>query len=197
MKVTVCLLLMSVLWFVFFNDASVTLGDGVLAPAPPEQVTIIAPESFSFNEYTITPLATFHITAKVLARKKYRRGREADLAPVDFALGWGKMSDEQVLADIDISQSNRWYFWKVKQFPIPRREIETHSGNMHLIPANAFIHSLIKSTRVGEIIELKGKLVRVDAEEDDWHWRSSLSRTDKGNHACEVIWVEEFSIQNF
>ena len=37
--------------------------------------------------------------------------RESDLAPVDLALGWGRMSDEAILKDIQISQSGRFYFW--------------------------------------------------------------------------------------
>ena len=49
------------------------------------------------------------------------------------------MSDGVVLANIDISHSDRYYYWRVKQFPIRRREIETHGTNMHIIPAYASV----------------------------------------------------------
>ncbi|VAX11693.1 hypothetical protein MNBD_GAMMA26-59 [hydrothermal vent metagenome] len=184
----------TVLWFVLTRNNQVTLGPGVLAPNSPKQVTIQSPRQFSYEDYTITPLAKFQITAKILAKKKYSSGRESDLSPVDLALGWGRMSDESVLSAIDISQSNRWYRWWTDEFPIPRKEIETNSANMHIVPADESILSAINHAQAGEIIELRGKLIRVDAP-DGWHWASSLTRNDTGKRACELIWVEAFEVQ--
>ena len=50
------------------------------------------------------PLADYSLTAKILSRKNYRSGREGELSPVDFALGWGNMSDEQIVSQFDVSQ---------------------------------------------------------------------------------------------
>ena len=61
---------------------------------------------------------------------------------------------------------------------------------------NKSIKSMINRTRIGDIVEFSGNLIRVDAK-DGWHWLSSLSRTDKGGHSCELIWVEKFEIQKF
>ena len=197
MKTAIFILLVIVVgWYLILREDVRRLGPGILVPDPPQQEKVLSPKSFAFKDYTITPLAKFHIKAKVLSRKNYRSGRESDLSPVDLALGWGKMSDENVLDRIDVSQSGRWYQWRTDEFPIPRREIETNSANMHLIPANDTVESLIKSTRKGDIVEFSGYLVRVNAK-DDWHWSSSLSRTDTGGHSCELIWVENFSIQKF
>ena len=90
-----------------------------------------------------------------MAAEHYSLGREADLSPVDLALGWGKMSDEAILKDIKISQSNRFYYWRVDEFPIPRREIEMQSANMHMIPADAQIEKILKSIRPGQMVKLK------------------------------------------
>ncbi|MDP6542547.1 MAG: hypothetical protein QGH60_01065 [Phycisphaerae bacterium] len=180
--------------FIVLRNSGVLFGPGA-APDPPKQVNIASPRSFSFRDYTITPLATFHIKAKVLSRKDYRQDRESDISPVDLALGWGRMSNEKVLDSIDISQSNRWYKWWADRLPIPKREIETHSGNMHLVPANQSVGSVMNRTRKGDIVEFSGSLIRIDAKKGDWHWVSSLSRTDTGSHACEVVWVESFEIQ--
>ena len=51
------------------------------------------------------------------------------------------MSDQEaVLQSIDISQSGRWYLvWTTRDFPIPRRAIETQSANMHMVPANGMV----------------------------------------------------------
>jgi hypothetical protein len=149
---------------------------------------------FSYNNYTITPLADFKITAKILSRERYYLGRGADLSPVDFALGWGRMADDTVLESIDISQSGRWYRWHCDSFPIPRREIETHSANMHMIPQNDAIKSILLDASSGDIITLEGALVRVNAS-DGWYWNSSLSRNDTGNGACELVFVTSAHIQ--
>jgi hypothetical protein len=79
------------------------------------------------------------------------------------------------------------------EFPIPRREIETQSANMHMIPADSRIEKTLKSIRPGQKIRLSGDLVEANAS-DGWHWKSSLTREDTGNGACEVIYVKSISV---
>ena len=195
-KIIIVILVIAALWFLFWKDDQVRLGPGVLAPDDPIQEKIISPERFTFKNYTVTPLAEFHIKAKILSKKNYSWGRESELSPVDLALGWGKMSDESILDAIKVSQSNRWYHWRTDTFPISKREIETHSANMHIVPADEQIESAVKSSHRGDIIELSGSLIRVDAK-DGWHWVSSTSRKDSGGRSCEVVWVEEFEVHQF
>jgi hypothetical protein len=130
-KALYVLLAIAVVWFVYPRTERVRLGPGVFAPDPPTQEKIASPEKFEFEDHTITPLARFHIRAKVLSRRNYWWGREADLSPVDLALGWGRMSDESVVDRIEIWQSGRWYRWQTDAFPIPRDEIETHVHGPH------------------------------------------------------------------
>ncbi|MCH8556762.1 MAG: hypothetical protein LAT84_03015 [Balneolia bacterium] len=166
-------------------------GPGPVAPNEPVQTNIQNGAPFELNGYTITPLATFESESRVLSAREYNRGREADLSPIDLALGWGEMSDQQVLRQISIRQMNRFYFWNVEQFPIPRRNIETQSANMHMIPANRDIERKMKLARRGDVVRFSGSLVRADAP-DGWRWVSSLTRDDTGNGACELVYVEEF-----
>ncbi len=185
-----------VLVIMLFNwreSLPISHGPGVLAPDIPVQTLIRSPEIFSHKDFQITPLATFEIEARVLSVKYYHFDRQSDLSTIDLALGWGPMSDENVLKDIRIKQSNRFYYWRVKQLPIPRREIEENSANMHIVPANKNIKKRLKDIRKGHVVRFNGYLVRVDAK-DNWHWKSSLTRKDTGRGACEVIWVEELEI---
>lgn len=169
-------------------------GPGVVAPTAPEQASINSGNTFDLNGYRITPLADFVVQARLLSRESYRMGREAELSPIDFALGWGRMSDESVLAAMDIRQSNRFFFWQVQdELPIPRREIETSAANMHLIPADKTISNQLDRVRPGQVVRLSGYLVRADAT-DGWRWISSLSREDVGAGACELIYVKEVQI---
>jgi len=155
------------------------------------EITGISP--ILVKNYAIQPVADFSLEARVLAREDYRLGREADLSPTDLVLGWGKMADPDVVKQINIRQSGRWYFWQVQSFPIPRRQIETQSANMHFIPADEEVARILKQIRPGQLIALQGYLVNVNAE-DGWRWRSSLSREDTGANACELIYVKHLKI---
>jgi hypothetical protein len=160
---------------------------------PAEPLPVAAPDGvIRLNGHTITPLQPFRLEALVLSREDYRFDRGARISPTDLALGWGPMADPQVLARIDISQGNRWYRWRTDDFPIPRRDIETHSANMHLIPADTAVARALERVEPGQRITLAGQLVRVDGD-DGFHWLSSLSREDQGEGACELIWVQSLS----
>jgi len=179
--------------YLLIPEKKISHGPGIIAAQVPQQVNLQNQKSFLHNNFWVTPLAKFSVEARVLSKNWHRFNRYRKIVPVDLAFGWGKMSDESILDFIDISQSSRWYRWKTNNFPIPRKEIETNSANMHLIPSNKSVETLIKRSREGDIIELVGKLVKVKAK-DGWHWTSSLTRDDTGNQACELIWVEIFKI---
>ncbi|MGE0385595.1 MAG: hypothetical protein AB7Q97_12750 [Gammaproteobacteria bacterium] len=173
---------------------SIEHGPGVLAPDDPVQADVRGRDAFEHAGYTITPAAKFSVQARILGTERYRVGRAADLSPVDFALGWGRMSDSAVIEQLSISQSNRfyWYRWSDEP-PIPSEEIVSHSANMHLIPATPAVASRLLDARVGQRVKLDGLLVRVTAR-DGWHWNSSMTRDDSGDGACELVWVESVSL---
>lgn len=192
-KILFIALLIFIAWKLTDGPGEVTIGPGVMAQESPVQTDAISLQKFQLDDYEIIPAARFDIKAKVLSSKSYIFGREAHLSPIDLVLGWGPMSDESIVRKIAISQSNRFYRWHVAEFPIPRREIETNSANMHMIPATTAIADKVKSARPGDIIALSGHLVNVKAR-DGWLWKSSLTRQDTGRGACELIWVEKFDV---
>ncbi len=177
----------------WWEGRAVSQPAGVLAPGDPIQAAPDSQEPWSFRNHRITPLARFEIRARVLSAERYRFDRPAELSPVDLALGWGPMSDSQVLAAFSIEQRDRWYFWRAARMPIAEREVISHSANMHMIPATEGIARRLKAARVGQVVHLEGQLVRADGK-DGWHWVSSLSRTDTGDGSCEVIWVESAEV---
>jgi len=176
------------IWLVW-PPLAMTMPPGVLAPADPVQVDLTVGPTWTREELLITGVATFELTAKVLGRERYWMGREASLSPIDLALGWGPMSNQAIVDQIDVSQGGRWYQWSTSAFPIAEAEIVSHSANMHILPANPAVEAFVMRARPGQIIGLAGHLVEVRAD-DGWHWRSSLTRLDTGDHSCEVFWVE-------
>ena len=166
---------------------------GRLAPEDPVQTPPEGTAAWTFHDHLLTPLAAFEIRARVLGAERYRFDRAAELSPVDLALGWGPMSDSEVLESFTIEQRDRWYFWRAAHMPIPEAEVISHSANMHMIPSDTGIARRLKAVRAGQVVHLKGRLVRVDGK-DGWHWVSSTSRTDTGDGSCEVIWVESVQV---
>ncbi|MDG2537048.1 hypothetical protein P5Y53_05175 [Dyella jiangningensis] len=162
---------------------------GMLVTDAPEQIDLDDGASLQRGDVMLHTRAHFAVTARVLSREDYHMDAGASLAPVDLALGWGRMSDSDVLKDITISQENRFYHWHVEHFPIPRREIETSSANMHMIPADNAVRRELDRVRTGEVIHLEGFLVDA-SRPDGWHWRTSMTREDTGNGACELVYVE-------
>lgn len=164
---------------------------GVLVPVQPVQKVLREPQNFLFDEFTMTPRAEFDIQARVLSRETYFWGTESDLSPIDLALGWGRMSDQAILDQITVRQSGRWYYTRYKlPPPIPEGEIIRTSANMHMIPADGSVERALKTLRPGDLIRIRGYLVDVD-HDSGWMWRTSLTRTDTGQGACEIIYVED------
>jgi hypothetical protein len=178
-----------------FSTRPVSHADGTLAPGDPVQINRSGLPPFSVEGYQITPEAEFSLEARVLSTEKYYMGREADLSPIDLALGWGPMSDSAVLERLHISQGSRFYFYRWSDPPpIPPSEIVEHSANMHMIPASDEIKRRLEKVREGQIVALSGYLVRAQAP-DGWHWNSSMARTDSGNGACELVWVKRVTVR--
>ena len=174
-----------------FSCSEIKQPPGVLAKDPPKQSKIVQSQVWERDDYFINAIAQFELEAKVLGKERYRFDKESDIAPYDLALGWGRMSDQAIVDKIEIWQSGRWFYWKTDKYPIPRKEIERSASNMHIIPATDKVMDELDDLIVGEIIYLKGYLVSTIAPKDGWRWKSSLSRTDTGGGACEVVWVEE------
>lgn len=165
---------------------------GAVVLGEPEQDEGVRKASFQHKGHTITPFARFTVRARLLGAERYRHDREAQLAPLDFALGWNDMSNDAVLDRLKISQGYRWYSyrWDEKGPPVPPEVIVRNSANMHLIPASEDVLRRLERVQPGAMVTLHGWLVDVQAA-DGWAWRSSRSRTDTGQGACELVWVED------
>jgi len=175
--------------FVFWPESTVRYPAGILVPDEPYQEDLAETPAWTHGDYMVTGLAEFTVRAKVLSRERYRLDAESDLSPIDFALGWGPMSDQSIVDEFDISQGYRWYEWETDTMPIPQIEVTRHSANMHIIPATEEIEDVLLSVKRGEVIELSGYLVQVEGD-GGWLWKSSLTRGDSGGGACEVVWVD-------
>jgi hypothetical protein len=175
-----------------YSHREVTHAPGVLAAEDPQQRDIESAPAIERGEFRLRPRAEFSATVRILHREDYSVGALAKLVPTDFAVGWGPMSDSAVLEDVEISQGNRFYYWRTENWPIDRADIETHSANWHVIPENSQVGDTLDRLRAGSVVELRGQLV--DIEGGDGGMRTSLTRGDTGAGACEILLAESVRI---
>lgn len=168
-----------------YSNRDIEHGPGVLAADDPVQRELSTVQLIDRGEFKLRPRAEFRAVVRILGREDYSMGELARLVPTDFAVGWGPMSDSAVLADIEISQSNRFYFWRTQNWPIERSAIERHSANWHVIPDNAAARAVLEKLKTGSVVELSGQLVDIEGREGGM--RTSLSREDTGAGACEIL----------
>jgi hypothetical protein len=167
---------------------------GILASGGPVQVNLQT-SSFKLDDYQITKKAGFEINARVLSTESYYLSRESDLSPIDLALGWDVMSDSGLLNMLSISQSGRWYRWRYDgSIPVSDQQIIISSANMHMVPATSAVERSLKQLREGDVITLEGFLIDVD-HDSGWKWRTSMTRSDTGGGACEIVYVEAIAVQ--
>ncbi len=180
----------------WFSNRPLHPPDGVLVVGDPRQTDVLGGEKVQVGRWTLTIRADYQITARILSRERYHFDTLSDLVPEDLALGWGPMSDNRILRSLDITQSNRFYYWRAPAHsPIQKESIITHSANTHVIPENALIARQLSRLRPGQVVTLSGELV--DGMRDDGTWiKTSLTRNDTGAGACEVLLVSDVSAEH-
>jgi hypothetical protein len=165
---------------------------GMSAPSEPLQAETQV-EPFEYQNYHITPLADYEVTARILSKQEYTNDKSSGISPVDFALGWGVMSDATILADLRITQSGRWFYVYWKDAYVDVNQVMTHSANTHILPADEAIAKQLKNVQRDDVVHLQGYLVEV-TNQDGFLWRSSLRRDDTGDGSCEILWVTGIDI---
>jgi hypothetical protein len=179
-----------------WEHRAISPADGVLAPNEPLQTDANGVPVIVLGRWTLTPRATYDISARILSREDYRFDPMSGLAPLDLALGWGPMSDNQVLKAFKISQGARFYSWRpvAESLPIELGEVTQYSANTHIIPANDAVAAKLTRLRLGgQVVHLTGLLVD-GARDDGMTIRTSLTREDSGAGACEFMLVQQVEV---
>jgi hypothetical protein len=91
----------------------------------------------------------------------------------------------------------RFFFWRPKNqetFSVPLDALITEAAQIHAIPATAAIDDALRRLRPGQIVSLSGYLVDVSGP-GGFAWKTSLTRTDTGDGACEIMWIEALDLR--
>lgn len=167
--------------------------------------------NFLSHSYEIAPIAKYDISGRILHKRRYFSDKyKAGLVPYDLAIGWGHMSNANLLShnfefDHKADTYGGRYLWlqfKVDKsgYPVPLPKGIKRIGNLfsnnHIIPANKKIYRQLANVKAGDLVRLKGYLVNIrDKSNPGWTWKTSLTRTDTStnwgldNTSCETIYV--------
>ena len=152
-------------------------------------------------EFTITAKYRYSLTGKVVGKDKYWMDAIDKLSPMDLSIAWGKTIDPEYSQYIKYSKTPRHcnyrYYFPDGVKTLSNRYISEHGSNNHLIFADEATYDLAKEVRVGDIVTIEGYLVDTYGKRSDgaYHeWVSSTSRSDSGENACELIYVEKIVV---
>lgn len=158
------------------------------------QTELEVDDATALDAVRLVPKASYEIAARLLSTERYRVGKLARIAPVDFALAWGPAADAQVQSVLRIDQGNRWFYWRTRggELPLARRTLVANMANVHIVPADDATRSTLLEFESGECVWLRGELVDIVSPDDPaLARRTSIRRTDTGAGSCEILLVRK------
>lgn len=150
------------------------------------------------KDQKISVLEPFAGEFRILGSKVYTDDAQARFSPIDYAVTRGIFTEPEIARQISINQYDRFLNWRMARPPIPPKLATQLVSNMHIIPANPEIAKEIKKVKRGDLVQIKGELVQVNAK--DLVWKSALDWNGIGDGACKLIrvdsikWVEKQNI---
>lgn len=146
--------------------------------------------------YTVTPRASYDITGLVVSQHRgdalFNLDHAADPGNIrDVCVVWGEAVTNGSYRKVKFSSGEFTcsYSWSGPLSPPFRPE---KASNNHLIPADRAIARQIGAIRVGDQIRMTGLLVDYTVTRNGqpiFTRRTSLTRGDTGNGACEILYV--------
>jgi hypothetical protein len=146
------------------------------------------------RSYNIDPVYEYDISGLVVSRNNTEGfgdiyHDENSFDTIDVCVIWG--------GNVMSTDFNKMEFWNVSwtcnwKYPAGVMFNNSEISNNHLITNSDLIREKFKDIRVGDQIRIKGKLVNYKMNGMDFVRKTSTKRTDTGNKACEIIFVEDF-----
>jgi len=151
---------------------------------------------------TLTSDTSYSIRAKVEGVKSYD-DTISPAIPLDLLLAWGEMADPDVDSKLTWAQSDRrgtvtGSLGKFGGVDLTADYVINHVSNNHVIPADESIREGLMQIKPGDVVRIDGRLVdvRMVIGNRALTVSSSKSRSDQGDGACEIIYVEHLQVNN-
>ncbi len=151
------------------------------------------------DEYLIEPVATYDITGMIVSHNNiqalddiYHNSNSVDVR--DLCLIWGRNAEND--NHLHFNFKNEPFSCHINQKdndPDAEFRMENLSNN-HLLVSSLKLRDQIYSLHPGDQVRLKGWLINYGDKIGEPYRRTSLVRSDDGNGACEVMYVEDVEV---
>lgn len=154
--------------------------------------------------YVITPIYNYELNGMIVSHHNssnwfdyYHKKWKDFINIADICVIWGENIETEIYKKFKFSSGSYTCYWKSRP-NTSRSEWSNFKNdcisNNHILPANENINKKIMDAKNGDQIYLKGYLVNYNIKGELFSRKTSISRTDKGNYACEVVYLTDFQI---
>jgi hypothetical protein len=112
----------------------------------------------------------------------------------DLCVVWGKNVETAVYRRMKFKNRDFTCFYSYPDEATGKIFTENCLSNNHILPADSLVARAVMSARRGDQIHLKGWLVSYGQKGSPYKRLTSTTRADRGNGACETIFVTDFEI---
>jgi len=156
---------------------------------------------FDFNyrgkRYSVEPVADYELWGVVVSHNDITgitdiTHNDDSVDIKDICVVWGDNVQSNDYRNVSYSSGDFTCYFQYDR-PIDFRHEQL--SNNHLLSADELVRERIRNIKIGDQVHLKGMLVNYWATTTpNWKRTTSTTRLDKGNRACEVVYVDEFTI---
>jgi hypothetical protein len=171
----------------------------------PVQTKDDVPEPFEVTRknvtYTVTPLFSYELWGMIVSYHDSASFIDVShklwndyINVKDICVIWGKNVETGVYERMTFRNRDFTCFYRYPDRETGELFTENCLSNNHLLPADPFVDAAVRKARKGDQVRFKGWLVSYGQKGAPYARGSSTVRNDRGNGACEVVYVTEFEI---
>src|SRR5512140_1499160 len=163
------------------------------------------PEPFEVTRknvtYSVTPLFSYELWGMIVSY--HHSASFVDIShkqwndflnTKDICVIWGRNAGSGVYARMTFRNRDFTCFYRYPDKETGELFTESCLSNNHILPADSLVADAVLKARKGDQVRFKGWLVSYGVKGAPFARRSSTVRGDRGNGACEVVYVTEFEV---
>jgi len=151
--------------------------------------------------YTVTPLFNYELWGMVVSYHHAASFIDVShqqwndyLNTKDICVIWGKNVATGIYERMKFKNRDFTCFYRYPDRETGELFTENCLSNNHLLPADPFVAAAVLKARKGDQVHFKGWLVSYGQKGAPYSRGSSTVRNDRGNGACEVVYITDFEI---
>jgi len=151
--------------------------------------------------YEIDPLYEYELYGMIVSYHHskswfdYYHQKWSDFINVkDICVIWGNNIESGIYQSMKFKNGSWTCYWQSKDNTSWSQFQDNALSNNHLLTDKEEVSKAIMEAKKGDQIYLKGYLVQYSHSNDSFKRGTSITRDDRGNGACETIYVTDFKI---